>query len=556
MEKSVCLLSEDFAQRLEDDYFNDLDAGGHPVSIRDFIHFLTAGNVSMRRLGLSGHARFPDLTDLSITFKELLQRPLNLNGRDLTIRTLYSDFVCRPLTFALIQKNAAILSQERASHAALIEMGARNWQEWATEMATPERLIHVAQVLADLAADTLANRTLISFFIQSPAEGKFLSWGPRAASGIGRKLPVKVSEGDGYTVTTTVSRYEEVECAVTAYEWQATLTVAGAAEPDAAACGMLYVFDRADGVLIGGLDDLIIASDSMADEDVLQAKAFITQHDDAEQVIEKSDLCFVWLWERRGGARKGLGAKCLVAGYNDIQRRFKKIRTLVLNAHPAQFIDQGSRVQPPMVAVERQTAIENLVAYVHSIDLKTNVRPIFTTLDNPEHDALSAIGDVIKSQFGEDMQPGLNRADQDDSGLDVAAWAEELAELFRMAGLDDLADGLEGGIAPYEEVETALKNLIFEPSVQYMRVSSSGSFERMFLGIDVVPHQIAHESIAGVDEFCEHLPEGMRLISVDKVHDYVVCTVAAETPFGNLVEYFTLVRKPRPINIDSFFRRL
>lgn len=553
MKQSVGLLKEEFLNRLEDDYFHDLEMGDRPGSIREFVDFLSAGNVAMRNLGLSGHAQFPDLTDLSMTFADLLKRPLKLDGRGILIRTFYSEFVCEPLAEALVRKVASDNGNGLPSHAAFIEVAARDWDEWAVGMTSPERIEHLAEVLTDLAAKALGSRTLLSFFIKSPVVGKFSTWGPGASSGEGRKLPVRVFHGDGYTVSTSVSRYEEVECGVTAYEWQATLTVADAVEPDAAACGMAYVFDREDGEVIGGLEDLIMASDSMTDEDVLQAKAFITQHDDAADVIETSDLCFVWLWERRAGAEKGLGAKCLVAGLKDLQRRFKKIRTLILNAHPAQFPKRGRRVEPPMVAVERQSAVEDLVAYVHSIGLSADVRPVFTTLDNPQLDALLAVGDAINPRFNSAEEEDL---DEDDDGIDLDEWADEISDLLRMAGLEELAVEVDDGVAPYEEVETALKYLVFEPHVQYLRVSSSGNFELQNLGMDVVPHQVAHEMIAGIDEFCEHLPENMRLASVEMMHDYVVCTVEATTPFGQLIEYFTLIPKPRPININSYFSNL
>lgn len=143
-----------------------------------------------------------------------------------------------------------------------------------------------------------------------------------------------------------------------------------------------------------------------------------------------------------------------------------------------------------------------------------------------------------------------------ESSIDLDDRGDEVIELFRLAGLDDLADSLEELSESSEEIEAALRYLIFDQSVQYLPVSNSSSFETSLRGLDEIPHQKAHETVPGIDEFCEHLPDNMRVISVNRIFDYVVCTVSADTPFGEFVEHFTLVRKPRPINVDSFLRRL
>jgi len=132
----------------------------------------------------------------------------------------------------------------------------------------------------------------------------------------------------------------------------AKLTLAGASQHGAAACGMVYVFDRVKGTPTGDKDDLIFAADSMADDDVLQVQSFLDEHEDSSQVIDQSDLAFVWLWERREGTAKGLGATCLVAAVDDLKRRFRRVKTVILDARPAQFADWGSELEPPMVVTE------------------------------------------------------------------------------------------------------------------------------------------------------------------------------------------------------------
>lgn len=554
MEHSTSLLKKEFLQRLENDYFGDLRLTDGPVSIHEFVDMVSVGNVAMRFLGGATKVVFPDLTNLGITFGEFLQRNIRFDDREVPVEVFFCEFFCEPIASALIHEIAYEEHESPDQKAAFEEVGVSTWDAWASEMAKPDRLLRLANVVADVAVETIAGRTLLSFFIRAPVVGKFSTWVPHANSGIGRNLPGRVIQGDGYSVATSMSRYEEIECSVTAYEWEAKLTMTGADEPDAAACGMIYVFERADGVPVGDLGDLIKVSDSVADTDILQTRAFIDQHDDAADVVEKSDLCFVWLWERRSGTDKGLGAKCLELALQDIRRRFKKVRTVLLDVRPSQFVIGRGDVEPPMVAIERQTAIENLVTYIQRIGLDFDARPVFTRLNNPQRDSLLALGESMGMGMGDpyaDAGAGAN-----DTTIDLDTWEEAITDLLRMAGLDELAGRLEDGEEVYLDVETALKELVFGPHVQYLRVSSTSGFYPTQVGIDPIPHEVAHEQIEGFDDFCSHLPVHMWVASVDDVEDSIVCTVRARTPFGELTEYFALIPKPRPINIESFFRNL
>lgn len=68
-----------------------------------------------------------------------------------------------------------------------------------------------------------------------------------------------------------------------------------------------------------------------------------------------------------------------------------------------------------------------------------------------------------------------------------------------------------------------------------------------------IPHDQAHDTIDGFDEFCASLPATMNIDAVALVDDFAVCKVVAQTPFGSVYDYFTLVRKPRPLNIEQYF---
>ncbi|KFC72690.1 hypothetical protein [Massilia sp. LC238] len=552
MNDSISLVRDAFVERLKADDFRELGLdGSSPGSVHDFIEFLTAGNIMFRDFGLGDRARFPDLTDLTTTFGDFLHKPVQINGNQVEVATVFRDTFCFPVALGLILQVAAAHSRGSSGEAALSEVHAANWREWVAAMEQPEQLRLVAAALLASAEVEFASRPLLSFFITMPIAGKFAMWGPNASSGQGRKLPSKVIDCDGYSVTTRVSRYEEVECDVTAYEWEATLTMAGASEPDAAACGMIYVFEREGGELVGGLGDLVIASDSMADADVIQVKSFITQHDDAADVIEKSDLCFVWIWERRGGDTKGLGAKCLIPALADLRRRFKKVRTVVFDARPGQFSNWTSRVDPPMVALEKQTAVENLVSYIQSLKLDFDVRSVFAGSDHPFNESLAAVGEAVGA--GHDLG---DDEDFDDS-IDLDEWCDEIVGLLRSAGLVELANELEDDVAAYDEVMTAVKHIVFDSDIHYLRPSSSGQFDPAYVvHYEVVPLPEALVEIEGMDDFFSALPVYIDLVAIYWLDDYAVCEVRAPIPFGDLTEYFTLVRKPRPVNVMAFLATL
>lgn len=549
MNNSIALIRAAFIERLKADDFSELGLdGSSPGSLHAFIEFLTAGNIMFRDFGLGDRARFPDLTDLNMTFGDFLHKAVQINGKEVEVATVFHDTFLFPVAVGLIVQVAAEHHvQGSSAGVALKDVHAANWGEWAAAMEQPERLRLVVATLLASARAEFASRPLLSFFIRMPIAGKFSMWGPNASSGQGSKLPNKVIECDGYFVTVKVSRYEEIECNVTAYEWEATLTMAGASEPDAAACGMVYVFQREAGELVGGLDDLVIVSDSMADADVIQVKSFITQNDDAADVIENSDLCFVWIWERRGGETKGLGAKCLIPALNDLRRRFKKVRTVVFDARPRQFSNWTSRVDPPMVALEKQTAVENLVSYIQSLKLDFDVRTVFAGSDHPFHESLAAVGEAVGAGRGRDN-------DHDDDAVNLDEWGDEIVSLLRSAGLVELANDIEDDVAAFDDVMTAVKHIVFDSSIHYLRPASSGEFDPAYvMRYEMVPLPEALTQIEGIDDFFGALPDHIDLVAVYWLDDHAVCTVRASTPFGGLTEHFTLVRKPRPVNVIAFF---
>lgn len=342
MQNSIELINDAFSLRLEDDCFSHLyNRGSLAPSIRDFIQDVVARHQLAAQTGSRSPLR-PDFTDLTMKFSDFQKLGFDVNGRTEVIASMLRNDFCTATVAPLAREVAVERDESPALEQAFAEVGADSWETWGEGMARPDCVEKVSAVLSETMTRTLANRTLLSFFIRPPKVAQFSLVEAKSYSGLGRQLATHVTTHDEYSVEIRVARYNEVVCAVTAYEWMATLTLAGASQNDAAACGMVYVFDRVKGTPTGDKDDLIFAADSLADDDVLQAQSFLDQHEDSSQVIEQSDLAFVWLWERREGTAKGLGAKCLVAAVEDLKRRFRRVKTVILDARPAQFADWGS----------------------------------------------------------------------------------------------------------------------------------------------------------------------------------------------------------------------
>lgn len=175
------------------------------------------------------------------------------------------------------------------------------------ENSDPADRAALADALVATLESKLGQRTIRSFFTIDVAGNGYRLWEPgmRASTDSGTAQPRHFVETNAGDVTVELMRYpDEDETHVRAYEWCAELREQASSElPNAIAYGMAYCFDRQSGVPIGGKWDLMTAADCLADADLLQVNAFFEQHEDADALIEAGDLAFMWLWERRRGAR-------------------------------------------------------------------------------------------------------------------------------------------------------------------------------------------------------------------------------------------------------------
>jgi hypothetical protein len=231
----------------------------------------------------------------------------------------------------------------------------------------------LADTLLAILKSRLGQRSIRSFFTVDVSSNGFRLWDLhcRARPAEGTALvrhAVGTAAGD---VGIDLLRYPDEEATrVRAYEWCAELREdPGSVVPDAVAYGMVYRFERTDGMPEAGTGELLTAADTLSDVDLLQVNAFLQQHDDAQALIDAGDLAFVWLWERRSGARPGAGQACLRAALTDLRRRFRHIRTLVIDLKPYQYVVSDAEGVPAQLHMEKLEALDRLQSFVDGLRL-------------------------------------------------------------------------------------------------------------------------------------------------------------------------------------------
>ena len=224
----------------------------------------------------------------------------------------------------------------------------------------------------------LGQRTIRSFFTVDVASNGYRLWAPqrRAPKGSGTGLARHVVQTVFGSVNIDLMRYpDDEQTHVRAYEWCAELRGDAASElPDAVAYGMAYCFERTQGMPVGGKWDLMTAADCLADVDLLQVNALFEQHPDAEELIDAGDLAFVWLWERRSGAREGTGQACLRAALCDLRRRLRRVRTVVIDLKPYQYVVSDGEGMPTTLHIEKLEAVDRLQSFVDGLHLDDLVK--------------------------------------------------------------------------------------------------------------------------------------------------------------------------------------
>ncbi len=317
------------------------------------------------------------------TFLQLLGSPLLVQGRTGgLVESLAHHALCLQIIPRLMFEAAG--SEDRIDsdvrlHAELpTGISGLGQRRFKREVDDPADRAALADALMAVLKSRLGQRTIRSFFTVPVASNGYRLWNPqaRAPKDSGTALPRHLVSTIAGGVTVDLLRYpDEEETHVQAYEWCAELREeASSALPDAVAYGMAYRFDRQDGMPVGGKWELLTAADTLTDVDLLQVNAFFDQHKDAEALIGAGDLAFVWLWERRTGTRPGAGQECLRAALTDLCRRHRRIRTVVIDLKPYQYVVSDGAGTPTSLHIDKLEAVDRLQSFVDGLHLDQLVK--------------------------------------------------------------------------------------------------------------------------------------------------------------------------------------
>jgi hypothetical protein len=363
---------DDFGQRYVEACQPGQDIG--VTSVRQFLEeLLRASSGPQARMERPAALEHPDSTLMQLLGSHLVTR----DGPCGLVESLAHHALCLQVIPGLLFEafgaqdqieNALGTEAEPLAQSALVERHAL-----AQEIFDPADRAALADTLLAILESKLGPRTIRSFFTVDVADNGYRLWNGhmRAPQDFGTTLArhhIRTSAGG---VGIDLMRYPDDEgTGVRAYEWCAELRENAESElPDAVAYGMAYCFERAQGKPVAGKWELMTAADCLADVDLLQVNAFLEQHPDAEDLIDAGDLAFVWLWERRRGARAGAGAACLRAALTELRRRLRNIRTVVIDLKPYQFVVSDGAGTPTTLHIEKLDAVDRLQSFVDGLRL-------------------------------------------------------------------------------------------------------------------------------------------------------------------------------------------
>jgi hypothetical protein len=111
---------------------------------------------------------------------------------------------------------------------------------------------------------------------------------------------------------------------------------------------------------------LVQAADSVSSGDLDRVEWFLNsfeEPDEAEKVLAKGDIAFLWEWERRHGTTPGLGLQLLKETCSELRHAYPKLRTLVIAISAERFAPRARR-EPVLISEARAADLRKCRNYV------------------------------------------------------------------------------------------------------------------------------------------------------------------------------------------------
>lgn len=347
---------------------------GKIKNLKDFVAVVYDGlNAGMSPETVGGRL------DLDISFVEFLRLHVRLpNGQATSVRELLTREVVPAVAMGVIEHvlmDYRLTEAESAVlNAILAEQGQESSQALVQHLNSRDHLQQVKQVVLDTLDSDVGGATLRSLYHLPRDESGFFTYGPWTwVDGEGTPKVTELATQRGQ-VTVTTSKYYVEDSPVQAHQWKAEL-MSNSSKPVclAAAVGMVYKMPRSSGVALAGLGDLVDASDAVADTDILQVSAFINQHPDAADIVGRSNLLFVWIWERSYWSEPGDGRTCLLAALKHLRTKFAPLHAVVVNVVAEHLVSCGEFGEPAPIAADRLAALDKLDSVAQAMGIAAGV---------------------------------------------------------------------------------------------------------------------------------------------------------------------------------------
>lgn len=302
------------------------------------------------------------------------------DGRNVSVRDYFREIAAPQLANGIASEVVSLFSRDEGQDAidvqrVIAERGLQDANALQLLLLGPDVLEAIKNIVIKVTERELGACSLRSLYSKAVRSNGFREWSADMWTGEGVGQASRLVMTPFGQTHVQWARYDETDGGlVKAYEWMAHLSAdAKAKVPDAGAMGMVYTLPKGQKRRRVRLQDLLEAADFVADVDVLQASAFITQYPDAKDLMMDSDLCFVWTWERREGSTAGAGTACLLAALDALGKRFASLKTVVVSVSPSQLHRCGAFGEPVQIEFERIEAMDKLQLLVEGLGSKTDL---------------------------------------------------------------------------------------------------------------------------------------------------------------------------------------
>ena len=313
-----------------------------------------------RTLGefVGAHSRL-ESGEETIRLREFLSRPANLsNGNQGTVRDALRIFLT-DLGPYLTGAAMDLLPCRRVDDQPVDNEQAASWLRDCFGHA------QLGAMFMDALEHELADVPVYELFRRRRQEFGFASWSVDSDAMLANARRLKAVGNSAFHLAQVLATDDDDP--VVATEWNSGLLFELPNQfPQSSVCsGTVYRFSlEASRPIRRTL--LVQAADGVSSGDLDRVEWFLNsfeEPDEAEKVLAKGDIAFLWEWERRHGTTPGLGLQLLKETCSELRHAYPKLKTLVIAISAERFAPRAPR-EPVLISEARAADLRMCRNYV------------------------------------------------------------------------------------------------------------------------------------------------------------------------------------------------